>query len=60
MKGSNWSQSSSSSWKTNGSGTLPAPLPPTFIDQCNALRSNTTVLNVPWKRSDHFLNLNLF
>ena len=34
-------------------------LPPTFIDQHNALRSGATVMNVPWKRSDHFINLNL-
>lgn len=40
-------------------GTASEPLLPTFIDQCNALRSGTAVMNVPWKRSDHFLNLNL-
>ncbi|MFT5049397.1 MAG: hypothetical protein ACI8QZ_000790 [Chlamydiales bacterium] len=40
-------------------GTASVPLPLTFIDQCNALRSGNTVMNVPWKKSDHFLNLNL-
>jgi len=40
-------------------GTLSEPLLPTFIDQCNALRSDAAAMNVPWKRSDHFLNLNL-
>jgi len=40
-------------------GIPSVPLPLTFIDQCNALRSGATFMNVPWKKSDHFLNLNL-
>ena len=38
---------------------IPVPLLPTFVDQHNALRSNVSVANVPWKRSDHFININL-
>jgi len=40
-------------------GTPSVPLLPTFVDQCNALRSGTTVMNVRWRKSDHFLNINL-
>ncbi len=42
------------------SAGLPAPLPPTFIDQSNSLRlpnGGATVMNVPYI-SDRFLNLN--
>ena len=35
-----------------------APLPPTFIDQGNAQRNGTPVLNLPWRYSSHIINLN--
>lgn len=40
------------------SGVPGVPLPRNFVDQCNALRPSGTVMNVPWKKSDHFINLN--
>lgn len=40
-------------------GAPSLPLPPIFIDQCNALGAGSSTPNVVWKRSDHFLNLNL-
>jgi len=39
-------------------GVIGLPLPRNFVDQCNARRTTGTVMNVPWKKSDHFLNLN--
>ena len=39
-------------------GSVGLPLPRSFVDQCNALRSGSTFMNVPWKKSDHFINLN--
>jgi hypothetical protein len=35
------------------------PLPPIFIDQCNSVvPGGVTVMNIPFRPSDHFLNLN--
>lgn len=34
------------------------PLPATFVDQGNAQRNGSPVLNVPWRFSSHIINLN--
>lgn len=40
-------------------GAPSEPLPLTFIDQASSQEGGSAQLNVPWKKSDLFLNLNL-